>query len=110
MNDYGDTLQGILGARLGPAHPVYGLGVAVIARQRAAIGGVVMALEQVAHEGVPLACREVRSPRLDAFGTVQRAQQLELFRQRLGIAHEVRVVLPQQRDARRHVGLQAEAA
>jgi hypothetical protein len=27
MNDYGDTLQGILGARLGAAHPVYGLGV-----------------------------------------------------------------------------------
>jgi hypothetical protein len=27
MNDYGDTLQGILGARLGPQRPVYGMGL-----------------------------------------------------------------------------------
>ncbi len=27
MNDYDDTLQGILGRRLGPARPVYGIGV-----------------------------------------------------------------------------------
>ena len=27
MNDYADTLQGMLGSRLGAAHPVYGLGI-----------------------------------------------------------------------------------
>jgi hypothetical protein len=30
MNDYGDTLQGILGSRLGAGRPVYGLGVSAL--------------------------------------------------------------------------------
>jgi hypothetical protein len=30
MNDHGDTLQGILGQRLGPSRPVYGLGASAL--------------------------------------------------------------------------------
>ncbi len=30
MNDYSDTLQGVLGSRLGPGKPVYGLGVSAL--------------------------------------------------------------------------------
>src|SRR6185312_10005831 len=84
--------------------------VRVVALERAAVGRVVVALEEIRDERLPAAARKLGEPRLDAGAAVQRREAAQLLRERLRIGDEMRVVLEQQRDPRGLLRLEAEAA
>src|SRR5665213_1822720 len=98
------------GRDVGHDHGRARLRVAVVAEERAAVGRIVMAREEVSHQRFPLPASQLRLPEIDALGAMQRAQALELFGKGFRVGHEMGVILEQERHAQALHRLQPEAA
>src|SRR2546421_3138340 len=94
---------------VGHLHDARVVGARIVAEKRFAIRRVVVVHEQIRDERAPVAASELLLPVADPFRAVEVAQAIELRGERAGIGHEMRIVLEQQRDARRFAGFETDA-